>query len=171
MAFEKDAIGLRLPRSTLPPRRAPFLAAPSWRYHLVRCGHRRSFLTALVSKAGFQPPAALGRHLEFSARPAWTSPDCFCQSRRLCSPGSIPPPFTASTPTRSRSRSTPAGGSPKIVIVGLPDTAVKESRDRVTTAISQQRLPLAARSHHDQSRAGRHQKRRAELRPARSRSA
>ena len=29
-----------------------------------------------------------------------------------------------------------AGGEPKIFIVGLPDTAVKESRDRVTTAIS-----------------------------------
>jgi magnesium chelatase family protein len=29
-----------------------------------------------------------------------------------------------------------AGGSPKIIIVGLPDTAVKESQDRVTTAIS-----------------------------------
>ena len=29
-----------------------------------------------------------------------------------------------------------AGGDPVIVIVGLPDTAVKESRDRVTTAIS-----------------------------------
>ena len=29
-----------------------------------------------------------------------------------------------------------AGGDPKILIVGLPDTAVKESRDRVTTAIS-----------------------------------
>ncbi len=28
------------------------------------------------------------------------------------------------------------GGPPVIVIVGLPDTAVKESRDRVTTAIS-----------------------------------
>ena len=28
------------------------------------------------------------------------------------------------------------GGDPKIVIVGLPDTAVKESQDRVTTAIS-----------------------------------
>jgi magnesium chelatase family protein len=28
-----------------------------------------------------------------------------------------------------------AGGNPKIVIVGLPDTAVKESQDRVTTAI------------------------------------
>jgi magnesium chelatase family protein len=28
------------------------------------------------------------------------------------------------------------GGDPNIVIVGLPDTAVKESRDRVTTAIS-----------------------------------
>jgi magnesium chelatase family protein len=29
-----------------------------------------------------------------------------------------------------------AGGLPAIVIVGLPDTAVKESRDRVTTAVS-----------------------------------
>ena len=29
-----------------------------------------------------------------------------------------------------------AHGLPKIVIVGLPDAAVKESRDRVTTAIS-----------------------------------
>ena len=29
-----------------------------------------------------------------------------------------------------------AGGNPKIIIVGLPDTAVKESQDRVTTAIS-----------------------------------
>ena len=35
-----------------------------------------------------------------------------------------------------RSRSTRAGGDPNIVIVGLPDTAVKESQDRVTTAIS-----------------------------------
>src|SRR5437764_4378501 len=29
-----------------------------------------------------------------------------------------------------------AGGDPHIIIVGLPDAAVKESRDRVTTAIS-----------------------------------
>src|SRR3712207_5218181 len=29
-----------------------------------------------------------------------------------------------------------ARGDPKIIIVGLPDTAVKESQDRVTTAIS-----------------------------------
>src|ERR1700680_3220366 len=29
-----------------------------------------------------------------------------------------------------------AGGDPKVIIVGLPDTAVKESRDRATTAIS-----------------------------------
>ena len=49
-----------------------------------------------------------------------------------------------------------AGGDPVIVIVGLPDAAVKESRDRVTTAIIEQRLLLAARTDHDQSRAGRH---------------
>ncbi len=29
-----------------------------------------------------------------------------------------------------------AGGNPIIVVVGLPDTAVKESKDRVTTAVS-----------------------------------
>ena len=29
-----------------------------------------------------------------------------------------------------------AGGDPNIVIVGLPDAAVKESRDHVTTAIA-----------------------------------
>jgi magnesium chelatase family protein len=28
-----------------------------------------------------------------------------------------------------------AGGNPVIVVVGLPDTAVKESKDRVTTAV------------------------------------
>ena len=31
---------------------------------------------------------------------------------------------------------TAAGGDPNIVIVGLPDAAVRESRDRVTTAIA-----------------------------------
>ncbi len=39
-------------------------------------------------------------------------------------------------------------GEPKIIIVGLPDAAVKESRDR------EQRLSLAARPDDDQSRAG-----------------
>ena len=40
------------------------------------------------------------------------------------------------TPTKSKSRSTAPAGNPNIIIVGLPDAAVKESRDRVTTAIS-----------------------------------
>ena len=39
-------------------------------------------------------------------------------------------------PTRLKSKSTRQVALPIIVIVGLPDTAVKESRDRVTTAIS-----------------------------------
>ena len=39
-------------------------------------------------------------------------------------------------PTKLKSKSMPARGDPKIIIVGLPDTAVKESQDRVTTAIS-----------------------------------
>ena len=59
-----------------------------------------------------------------------------------------------------------ARGDPKIIIVGLPDAAVKESRDRVTTAISNSGYYLAARADDDQSRAGRHQEGRAELRPA-----
>jgi predicted ATPase with chaperone activity len=38
--------------------------------------------------------------------------------------------------TRLRSRSTPGGGNAdKIAVVGLPDAAVRESKDRVTTAI------------------------------------
>ena len=38
---------------------------------------------------------------------------------------------------RSRSKSMPDGGNTdKIAVVGLPDTAVKESKDRVTSAIS-----------------------------------
>ena len=39
-------------------------------------------------------------------------------------------------PIRWRWRSTPAGGDTLVVIVGLPDAAVKESRDRVSTALS-----------------------------------
>ena len=59
-----------------------------------------------------------------------------------------------------------AGGDPNIVIVGLPDAAVKESRDRVTTAIANSGYLLAARPHHDQSRPGRHQKEGTKLRLA-----
>ena len=36
-----------------------------------------------------------------------------------------------------------------IVVVGLPDIAVKESQERVTTAIVQQRVPLAQGAHGD----------------------
>ena len=60
-----------------------------------------------------------------------------------------------------------AGGDPNIVIVGLPDAAVRESRDRVTTAIANSgyywRLLLAARSYDNQSCPGRYQKRGTEL--------
>ena len=52
-----------------------------------------------------------------------------------CWPKSTPPRFTEWTLRSGRWRSTAAHGDPKILIVGLPDTAVKESRDRVTTAI------------------------------------
>ena len=37
--------------------------------------------------------------------------------------------------SRWRSKCTPGGGTRKIAVVGLPDTAVKESKDRVTSAI------------------------------------
>src|SRR5205823_2177975 len=56
-----------------------------------------------------------------------------------------------------------AGGDPNIVIVGLPDAAVKESRDRVTTAIancagspaSRQACSVCAGSQRARSRYGR----------------
>jgi predicted ATPase with chaperone activity len=50
-----------------------------------------------------------------------------------------------------------AGGNPNIAIVGLPDDAVKESRDRVTPAIANSGY-YWPRSHYDQSRSGRYQK-------------
>ena len=49
-----------------------------------------------------------------------------------------------------------AGGDPVIVIVGLPDAAVKESRDRVTTAISNSGYYWPRGTDHDKSRTGRH---------------
>ena len=39
-------------------------------------------------------------------------------------------------PTKLKLKSMSEVGTPNIIIVGLPDTAVKESRDRVTTAIT-----------------------------------
>jgi hypothetical protein len=47
-----------------------------------------------------------------------------------------------------------AGGNPIIVIVGLPDAAVKESPRPRHDRDQQQRLFLAARPDHDQSCAG-----------------
>ncbi len=39
-----------------------------------------------------------------------------------------------------------AGGDPNIIIVGLPDAAVKESRDRVTTAIAESQKTMLPKS-------------------------
>ncbi len=54
-------------------------------------------------------------------------------------------------------------GDTLIVIVGLPDAAVKESRDRVTHRAHQFRLQISHGPHHHQSRARRREKGRAEL--------
>jgi magnesium chelatase family protein len=53
-------------------------------------------------------------------------------------------------------------GEPQFVIVGLPDAAVRESKDRVWTAIHNAGSGLT-RPQHDQPRAGRHQEGRAGL--------
>jgi magnesium chelatase family protein len=47
-----------------------------------------------------------------------------------------------------------AHGSPKMIIVGLPDTAVKESQHRVTTAIINSGYHWPRGTDHDQSRPG-----------------
>ena len=59
------------------------------------------------------------------------------------------------------------GNSDKIAVVGLPDTAVKESKDRVTSAIcnSGLRWPYGKTDHHQPS-PGRRPKGRTELRSA-----
>ena len=59
-----------------------------------------------------------------------------------------------------------AGGDPNIVIVGLPDAAVRESRDRVTTAIANSGYYWPRGRTTINLAPGRYQKRRTELRPA-----
>ena len=59
-----------------------------------------------------------------------------------------------------------AGGNPNIIIVGLPDAAVKESRDRVTTAISNSGYFWPRGTDDDQSRAGGYQEGGAKFRSA-----
>lgn len=49
-------------------------------------------------------------------------------------------------------------GLPKFDIVGLPDSAVRESRDRVRAAADQLRIFLPALPHNRQSRSRRHKK-------------
>ena len=54
-------------------------------------------------------------------------------------------------------------GDTLVVIVGLPDAAVKESRDRVSTALTNSGYKFPMGTHDHQSRARRREKRRAEL--------
>jgi hypothetical protein len=69
----------------------------------------------------------------------------------------------ASTPIRSKSKSTAATAKRFIALVGLPDAAVKESRDRVSTALSNSGYKFPDGQDHHQPRAGRCEKGRAEL--------
>jgi len=75
-------------------------------------------------------------YLSFEGYLALFGAAIFCNSPATCWRKFTLPRFTAWTLTRWKSRVNGAGGDPVIVIVGLPDAAVKESRDRVTTAIS-----------------------------------
>ncbi len=52
-----------------------------------------------------------------------------------CSPPSCPPPSTASTAGSSGSRWTSRPGCPGFTIVGLPDAALSEARERVRGAL------------------------------------
>ncbi len=56
-----------------------------------------------------------------------------------------------------------SSGLPAFDIVGLPDSAVKESRERVRTAIKNTGLSLSNQTHHCQFSAGGHEKRRGVL--------
>jgi len=44
-----------------------------------------------------------------------------------------------------------SGGLPQFTIVGLPDSAVKESADRVRSAVKKSWIQLAAQPHYSQS--------------------
>ena len=54
---------------------------------------------------------------------------------RACSPACAPRRCSASTPAPSTSKSTSSFGLPSFTMVGLPDASVRESRDRVHSAI------------------------------------
>jgi hypothetical protein len=59
-----------------------------------------------------------------------------------------------------------AGGLPSVTLVGLPDTEVKEARDRVRAALHQFRLRVSRPPHHRQPGAGRSAQGIRPLRPA-----
>ncbi len=60
---------------------------------------------------------------------------CCLQPARACSPASGPPRSSESTPAPSTSRSTSRSACRCFNLVGLPDASVRESRDRVKSAI------------------------------------
>ena len=62
-------------------------------------------------------------------------------------------------------------GLPAFIIVGLPDKAVGESRERVRAALAAMGLALPAQPHHGQPRAGRPRSRKAAISTCRSRLA
>ena len=58
--------------------------------------------------------------------------DC---SEPACSPASAPPRYLVWKPARSKSKWTCRSGFRSFTMVGLPDASVRESRDRVRSAI------------------------------------
>ncbi len=72
---------------------------------------------------------------------------------------------SASRPCPSTPRSTSTAGCPSFSVVGLPDAAVRESRERVRAAIVNSGLRLPAAADHGQPRARRSAQGRPGLRP------
>ena len=76
----------------------------------------------------------------FFAPPRWPAA---CSAEARCSRACRPPRSSASTRFRCRSKSmSSSGGLPGMTMVGLPDATVRESRDRVRTAIRNSGFPF-----------------------------
>ena len=111
-----------------------------------------------------QRPPATGVAPRKILTAVWTSTFC-SDNLASCSPEFTPPPCTGSMLMKWRSRSTPPAATPGSSSSVCPTRRSKKAGSRHDRD-QQQRLLLAARAHDDQSRAGRHQKGRPELRSA-----
>ena len=131
-------------------------ASPDGRAYRSFCARRRPRHGASArSTPQLRPPPQLTRGLQ-----ARRSHAGLAAIGRRCS---------ASTLSRSTWRSTSPFGLPALVLVGLPDASVRESRDRVRIGHPELRLRVPAAAHHGQPRAGRRAQGRARRSTCRSR--